>query len=65
MRVVRDTARVASVDGWSCGAEFKIAPSIELIGVGSKLECCVSDFTDYSKLIGEVQANLPGDVEVG
>jgi len=40
-------------------------PSIELVRNGSKLECCVSDFTEYPELISEVQANLPRDVEVG
>lgn len=40
-------------------------PSIELVRNGSKLECCVSDFTDYPELISEVQANLPRHTEVG
>lgn len=65
MNAVRVTVRVTSVDCWSCGAEFKIVPSIELIRADSKLECCVSDFTDYPELIAEVEANLPQDVEVG
>lgn len=65
MSPVRVTVRVAPVDCWSCGAEFKIVPSIELVRNGSSLECCVSDFTDYPELIREVQANLPRDAEVG
>ena len=65
MSEVRVTVRVAPVDCWNCGAEFKIVPSIELIRNGSKLECRVSDFTDYPELISEVQANLPQDLEVG
>ena len=65
MSVVRVTVRIAPVDCWSCGAEFKIVPSIELVRNGSKLECCVSDFTDYPDLIQEVQENLPRDAEVG
>lgn len=65
MSAVRVTVRIAPVDCWSCGAEFKIVPSIELVRNGSKLECCVSDFTDYPDLIQEVQENLPGDAEVG
>lgn len=65
MSAVRVTVRVAPVDCWSCGAEFKIVPSIELVRNGSKLECCVSDFTDYPDLIQEVQENLPRDAEVG
>jgi len=65
MSAVRVTVRVAPVDCWSCGAEFKIVPSIELVRNGSKLDCCVSDFTDYPELISEVQANLPRDADVG
>lgn len=65
MSEVRITVRVAPVDCWSCGAEFKIVPSIELAMGGSKLECCVSDFTDYPELISEIQANLPADVDIG
>ncbi|MCW2410391.1 MULTISPECIES: hypothetical protein [unclassified Sphingobium] len=59
------TVRVASVDCWSCGAEFKIVPSIKLVRGDLKLECCVSDFTDYLDLIGEIQANLPADADIG
>lgn len=40
-------------------------PSIELVRNGSKLECCVSDFTEYPELIQEIQANLPLEAEVG
>jgi competence protein CoiA len=65
MNEVRVTVRVAPVDCWSCGAEFKIVPSIEFVANGSKLECCVSDFTDYPELISEVHANLPADAEIG
>jgi len=56
--------RVAPVDCWSCGAEFKIVPSIELASRGSKLECCVSDFTEYPELIDEIQASLPPGMEM-
>lgn len=65
MNAVRVTVRVAPVDCWSCGAEFKIVPSIELVRNGSKLECRVSDFTDYPELIREVQANLSRSAEIG
>jgi hypothetical protein len=54
MREVSVTVRIAAVDCWSCGAEFKIVPSIELARNGSKLECCVSDFTGYPELISEI-----------
>lgn len=65
MNGVRVAVRVASVDCWSCGAEFHIVPSVELATGTASVECCVSDFTAYPHLISAVQASLPNDLQVG
>lgn len=65
MKNLTVTARISLVDCWCCGAEFNIVPSIELLCEHVKIECCVSDFTDYPELIAEIWFNLPVGLDVG
>lgn len=62
---VRISVRMALVDCWSCGAEFRIVPSIELVTPAAVAECCVADFTVFPQLLPAVQASLPADLQIG
>ena len=57
--------RVALVDCWSCGAEFRIVPSIALASQDTFVECSIADFTGFPRLITAVQDSLPMGLEVG
>jgi competence protein CoiA len=65
MSEVTVSVRVALVDCWSCGAEYRIVPSIAVASGHAFVECSVADFSAFPRLITAVQDSLPIGLEVG
>ena len=58
MNEIEIQAKVATVDCWSCGAEFIIASAIRLTRGDEATECDVADFTAFPQLAASLSNRL-------
>lgn len=65
MNEIEIQAKVATVDCWSCGAEFIIASAIRLTRGDEIAECDVADFTEFPRLATTLSDHLSAIANLG